>query len=145
MKSGLKYEVGICIHTGDIVWINGPFPCSIHDVIVFRKALKSHLDDGERVEADDGYIGEAPQYVKCPKCFTNPAENEAMQQRVRNRQETVNKRFKDWSILKQVFRNKQKIQLHGYVFRAIAVITQTAINNGERLFDVDYDDDDNSL
>jgi hypothetical protein len=43
----------------------------------------SHLDaEGERVEADDGYIGEAPQYVKCPKCFANPNETEHMQQRV---------------------------------------------------------------
>ena len=23
---GLRYEVGVCIQTGDIVWINGPYP-----------------------------------------------------------------------------------------------------------------------
>jgi len=26
-KSGLRYEVGLCILTGDIVWINGPYAC----------------------------------------------------------------------------------------------------------------------
>jgi hypothetical protein len=25
------------------------------------------LEEGERVEADDGYVGEAPRHVKCPK------------------------------------------------------------------------------
>jgi hypothetical protein len=142
MKSGLRYEVGICIKTGDIVWLNGPFPCGRNpDITIFRKALLSHLNPGERVEADDGYIGDAPQYVKCPKAFTNPVETERMQQLVRNRQETVNKRFKNWGILKQVYRNKEKVHLHGEVFRAIAVITQLSINSGEQLFQVQYDDD----
>ena len=25
--AGVRYEIGICIKTGWIVWINGPFPC----------------------------------------------------------------------------------------------------------------------
>ena len=61
-----------------------------------------------------------------------------MQSRVRSRQETVNKRFKQWEILVQVYRHD--ITMHGYVFRAIAVITQLAIENGEPLFPVDYND-----
>lgn len=24
---GVRYEVAVCIKTGDVVWINGPFPC----------------------------------------------------------------------------------------------------------------------
>lgn len=142
MKSGLRYEVGLSIQTGSIVWINGPFPCGRNpDISIFRASLLSHLEEGERVEADDGYIGEAPRHVKCPKSFANPPEMEGMQQRVRNRQETVNKRFKNWGILKQVYRNKEKIALHGEVFRAIAVITQISIKLGEKLFDVVYADD----
>ena len=61
-----------------------------------------------------------------------------MQQRVRNHQETVNKRFKNWGILKQVYRHS--IPKHGGVFRAIAVITQLVITNGEKLFDCGYRD-----
>ena len=41
--------------------------------------------------------------MKCPKCFTNQHETLFRQQRFRNRQETVSKRFKNWSILKQVY------------------------------------------
>lgn len=97
----------------------------------------SHLDRNERVEADDGYIGESPWYIKCPKGFTNKRANEAMQSRVRRRQETANKRFKDWGILRQIFRHK--LTYHGDVFRSIAVITQLSIKSGEPLFSVDYE------
>ena len=141
MKSGLRYEVALCIATGSIVWFNGPFPCGRNpDITIFRIGLLSYLGEGERVEADDGYIGEAPRHCKIPKYFQG-SEREEMMQVVRNRQETINKRFKNWGILKQVYRNKEKIHLHGEVFACIAVITQVAINNGEKLFDVEYDDD----
>jgi hypothetical protein len=90
------------------------------------------------VEADDGYVGEAPLRVKCPACVTIPEEREQMMKRVRSRQETINRRFKQWQILKQVFRHD--IRVHRDVFASIAVITQLAINNGEALFSVDYSD-----
>ena len=57
-ESGLRYELGICILTGDIVWVMGPFPCGDWpDVECFRFALKGFLEENERVEADDGYVG----------------------------------------------------------------------------------------
>ena len=140
MKSGVRYEVGLCIATGDIVWINGPYNCGRWpDISIFRNSLLSHLAPNERVEADDGYIGEAPRYVKCPKSIANVPEKEYMQQRVRNRQESVNNRFKFWGILKQVYK-QHRISSHADVFRAVAVITQLAINSGEKLFTVYYDD-----
>ena len=46
------------------------------------------------MEADDGCIGEHPQWVKCLKGFVNLEETEFMQQRSRNCQETANKRLK---------------------------------------------------
>ena len=140
-KSGLRYEVCLCILTGDIVWIHGPFPCGKWpDINIFQNSLVSFLGQFERVEADDGYIGEAPLRVKCPKSFANPKETEFMQQRVRNRQETVNKRFKDWGILRQLFWHDEHLAQHGDVFRAIANLTQISINNGEKLFSTGYRD-----
>ena len=65
MKSGLRYEICLCIRTGDLVWVNGPFPCGNYpDISIFRSSLMSHLEEFERVEADDGCIGEHPQYIK---------------------------------------------------------------------------------
>jgi hypothetical protein len=150
-KSGLRYEVGLCIATGDIVWLNGPYECGRWpDISIFRDSLLSHLAPAERVEADDGYIGEHPRHIKCPAGFANPQSTLFMQQRARNRQETVNKRFKDWGLLKQVYRHE--IPGHGLAFRAIAIITQLAINGGETLFECGYrdppydnDDDDGDL
>ena len=69
-KPGVRYEVAISIISGDIVWINGPFPCGFYnDIKIFRQGLKNMLEDGERVEVDDGYLGEAPRYVLCPKAI----------------------------------------------------------------------------
>ena len=66
-KSGLRYEVAVCIRTGWIVWIHGPSPPGDrNDLTIFRDGLKHLLRPGERVEADDGYIAEDPQLVKAP-------------------------------------------------------------------------------
>ena len=136
---GLRYEVGICILTGHIVWINGPYECGMwNDILIFRDSLLTFLGPTERVEADDGYVGESPRYVKCPASFTNPIETLAMQSRVRQRHETANKRFKQWACLLNRFRHD--IGKHGDIFRAVAVVTQLAIQNGEPLFEVEYED-----
>ena len=102
--AGLRYEVGLAILTGDIVWIQGPLPCGDcwNDITIFWLAIMHYLDENERVEADDGYIGEAPKYVKTPNMFTQQEEQLAMQQRVRNRHETVNKHFKQWGCLTEI-------------------------------------------
>jgi hypothetical protein len=135
----LAYEVAICIHTGHIVWIHGPKPATTNDITMFRSALLSNLDAGERVEADDGYVGESPRYVKCPMSFTNQVEMEAMQAIVRRRHETVNARFKDWGCLGQKFRHD--LLKHGDCFRSVAILTQLAIEEGEVLFPVVYSND----
>ena len=57
-----------------------------------------------------------------------------MKQRARCRQETVNKRFKQFEVLKATFRHD--ISLHGDCFRAVSVLVQLQINDGEKLFDV---------
>jgi len=73
-----------------LVWVEGPYPAGTPDITIFRNGLSHHLDPFERVEADDGYVGEAPRQVKCPKCAANPRENLGMQSRVRSRHETLN-------------------------------------------------------
>ena len=79
----------------------------------------SHLEKGEKVEVDEGYIGEHQQRVKCPRGFANKETTEYMHQRCRNRQETVNKRIKQFGELKQRYRHD--LRLHGDVFRAYDV------------------------
>ena len=86
----------------------GAFP----DVEIFCSCLSLWLDQDERVEADDGYIGNAPYKVKCPASLTNPDETQAMQAIVCMRQVFI-MRLKQWEILKQVYCHD--ITQHGYV------------------------------
>ena len=140
--SALRYEAAVSIIHGDLVWINGPYEPGIwNDLMIFRNSLLSHLDEGERVEADDGYVGAAPRYVKCPKSMGSHGETTAdMQSLVRSRHETINKRFSQWMILKSRYRGP--VHKHGMAFRTVAIITQLCIDHGEKLFDVAYEDPD---
>ena len=138
--SGLRYEIGISIIFGDICWINGPFPCGdFPDIKIFRSAIISKLEYGERVEADDGYIGEAPSNVIVPKMDSRVLVVKDKARTVRSRHETCNSRFKNWKILRERYRHD--VGLHGYFFRVIAIMTQLQIDEGERLWQIyDYVD-----
>ena len=127
---GLRYEVALCIRTGHIVWINGPFPCGQWpDLKTFRSNLMKRLGKNEKVIADDGHRGELNH-------IQTPSEENDILQTTRSRHETVNKRFKQWSILHRVFRHE--LGKHQSAFGAVAVITQLALENEEPLFPVDY-------
>jgi len=131
---GLRYEVAVSLKRGDIVWVHGPFPCGMWpDVKIFKFGLKHWLDEGERVEADDGYIGQEPMACKTPGGFSSRVEGVCGERnRLRSRHETINKRLKDFEILKQRYRHERYD--HAFVFRAVAILVQLAKQNGEPLF-----------
>ena len=137
-EPGLRYEVAVSIQHGDIVWINGPFICGKwNDLGIFRNGLMHYLDRNERVEADKGYAGEDPSTTKTPSGFTRVKKNLKLQGKVRARHETVNKRFKQFGALRNIFRHDMR--KHSCVFRAVVCITQISINQGEPLFSInDY-------
>jgi len=131
---GLRYELALSIKSGHIVWINGPYECGLWaDIEIFRNSLISFLDAGERVEADDGYIGEEPKTCKTPGGFSSRTElQNKYRMRLRSRHETVNSRLKNFGVLKERFRHTLKN--HSSAFRACAVIVELAIELGEPLF-----------
>ena len=136
-KSAVRYELGVDIIAGNLVWSHGPFPAGLYnDIKIFNLCLRHWLEPGERVEADEGYRGHADK-VKGPGNDVS-SKNSEMQGRVRARHETLNGRLKNWGILNQVFRHD--VRLHGMVFGACAVLTQLTIENGEPLFEVEYYD-----
>lgn len=140
---GLKYEVAVCIKTGYIVWINGPFPASVNDATVFIGGLADLLAVDEGAEVDGVYKGH--HKLKAP---TVAKSRTARKQKSHARAcgEINNGRLKIFSILGKSFRNtgvrdngEEMMIKHGLCFNAVAVITQLKYMNGEKIFDVVYD------
>ena len=54
----------------------------------------------------------------------------------RNRQETINRRFKQWGVLRERYRHDLK--MHGTIVRAIAAVIQIDMRSGNLPFQVEY-------
>lgn len=53
---GIRYEVGLCIKTGKIVWVNGAYPCGFWpDLKIARASYIYQVDANELTLADKGY------------------------------------------------------------------------------------------
>ena len=128
--AALKYEVAISVFSGDIVWIYGPHRGGKHDLTIFHECLMGMLEEGEMVEADAGYMGEA-DFIRMKLDYTTK-EDLMEKEQIRARHETCNRRFKVWSILKNEYHHQ--ICKHEWVFRVIAMFAQMAINNRDCLF-----------
>jgi DDE superfamily endonuclease len=91
---GVKYEVGVCIQTGWIVHVNGPFPCGQwHDLTVARDSLcyklaGSEFED-EMAVADGGYQ-DGYEFFETPTGHNN--YDQLMKAQARARHETINRR-----------------------------------------------------
>lgn len=108
---GLRYELGICIRTGDIVWAHGRFPCGEWpDLRLARPAFILGLQEGERVIADRGYNDN--YYFEIPNGYNDEKKKEIMA-----RHETLNHRIKQFSCLQQRFRHE--LYLHPLYFNAL--------------------------
>jgi len=132
--AALRYEIGQCIKTGDIVWINGPFPANLSEEEIFDSGLSFELLPWELVEADNGYRGRV-QIMTPGAGPTRLARRQKSQARAR--QENVNRRLKVFKIMERF--ESTDIEKHAKIARAVAVIVQLSFENGERLYPVNYD------
>ncbi len=111
--------------------MHGPFLCGLTcDLRIFKLGMTHALLDGERVVADGGY-----RDIACEK---NPKGREiwsGFHAMARARHETVNRRFKQFSVIGQRFRHE--LTLHSSCFHTVANLTHVIIQNGEPLFGVD--------
>jgi hypothetical protein len=55
--TAIKYELGVHVKTGKIVWFHGPFRGATADISIFRDSLMTKLVPREMVMADLGYCG----------------------------------------------------------------------------------------
>lgn len=125
---GLRYEIALNIRTGNIVWKHGGYPCGdFPDLKLAREAYVHSVDSGEITLADKGY--------KDKHFFLLPnVQNSGIHKLIMSRHETVNKRIKQFGILRETFRHS--LDKHPIVFHACTNLTQLMIENGEPLFSV---------
>ena len=117
-KSALRYELGIDILVGNLVWIQGQYSAGKYtDIKIFNKVLRNFLEPGERVEADKGYRGH-PDKSESGGESDDAGEGEGTSQDAKRLAEEL-------GILSQVFRHH--ITMHGDVYRACAVVSQLTV------------------
>lgn len=122
-KAGLRYEVGICIRTGWICWINGPYAAgSWSDQRIALDELVYVLLRDEKVVADGTYGG---RWFVTPDNGRRGQPIERLRAIARARHEATNKYFKDFGAMKEIWRHPWR--KHGIAFGAIANIVQIRI------------------
>jgi hypothetical protein len=140
---GLRYEIAVCIQTGNIVWINGPYkPAQWVDISIFCDKLMWELLDGEWVVGDGGYQ-DGNQFV-IPK-RTGPVWLQEMTAMATAQHETINSWMKVWAILRNAYKygkgtDKQMLR-HGRTVKAIANVVNIWLTESAP-FQCRYDDSD---
>lgn len=122
--AGIRYEIGISIESGDVVWASGGFPCGEWPDVKIAKELYVYYAENEITLADKGYRDR--RYFKLPENIT--------EKRILARHETLNGRLKNFQILNSRYRHSLKN--HPRVFHACVNIVQLCISNGEPLFKI---------
>ena len=131
----VKYEVAVCIATGWIVWVYGPWRGGRNDHEISMLGLQQLLDNGERYIADKGYHSSSALQPNNAWTF----EERHYMRVVRGRHETINRLFKRFRSIGNTF--KRDHTKHGLVMYSIANIIQVGIMFGEiQPFEVDMDE-----
>ena len=132
---GVRYEIAVCIQTGDIVWLYGPFPCGKWpDKKIFEHRMIHRLDENEMIEADRGYKGMG-EVCRMPGDYLSQSDNKA-KANARARHETINRRLKQFGVLGKRFRHP--LRRHKVCCLAAGVCTQLLIEHGEIPFQCRY-------
>lgn len=121
--AGLRYEIGLNVETGDIVWAYGGHPCGVYSNLqLARKKYVKSVGAGEKTMAAKGYKDET--YFILPN-----AENRTLHKLVMSRHEIVKTRLKHFRILKDDFRHS--LDKHQMVFHAVVNVTQLMLQNSQ--------------
>lgn len=123
--AGIRYEIGLAIKSGCIVWKFGGYPCGLWpDLMLAREEFTRSVNPGELTLADRNY--------KDPNYFLLANEKNAeLHKQYMARHEIIHKRIRNFNILKNPFRNK--LEKHPLVFHAVVNIVQLLMENEDPL------------
>lgn len=123
----LRYEVALSVHTGNGVWIHGPWLASIPDIPIFPSGLRDVLQrENEFAVTDNGYAD--------LRCVQPPGETHPLDRTLallRARHENFNKRLKHFNVLSCTFRHDRR--KHSVFFHAVVNVTKVLVDH-EPLF-----------
>ncbi len=127
--SGIKYEVGVSVKGGHIVWVYGGVPCGEYgsDLKLARESLIYHLLPNEKVVADKVYND--PEHFSTP--LTDPGTKE-QRDKIRSRHEKVNAMLKCYNCLQIPFRHEK--DNHFLCFFAVVNLVELTITYEEPLY-----------
>jgi hypothetical protein len=129
---GIRYEVGVSIFSGHIIWVNGGVPCGEYpDLVLARSLYTSCIREDELTVADNGYRDD--RYFVYPQLIRNQPDSDVFKT-IRARHETVNSRLKAFKILSSTFRHS--LDQHPACFYAVANIVQATIIYESPLFPI---------
>lgn len=122
---GLRYEIGLNIRAGCIVWANGGYPCGEYtDMKLALESFVPSLKNGERAMADKEYRNE--------KYFILPNDgNRTEHKLIMSRHDKINQRLRHFQILKKTFRHDR--EKHPMVFQSVVNLIELLIEQGEYL------------
>ncbi|KAH9139083.1 hypothetical protein AeRB84_016633 [Aphanomyces euteiches] len=130
-RAALRYEVGICIRTGYIVWVNGDKPAGEWpDLRLARDAYVLAVQNDEMTLADKGYMDR--RFLVNPNYYPRSAR---AQKKIMERHETANAWLKQFGVLKYVFRHR--LEDHLTCFLSVANLVQISIECRSPLYDID--------
>lgn len=118
-KHTIKYEVGVQLQSGKIVWLAGGVPGSVHDFTLYQICgLRQYLLPGEMILADKGYIGDT-QIIHPFKPTISDEEKEfnSAISSIREIVEHTIGRIKNFNFTQQKWRHDLK--LHPIAFKVI--------------------------
>ena len=126
-RAGIRYEVGVCISTGEIVWFNGGHKAGrYNDLELARQDFTSQLLPGELAIADKGYDD--------PRFFVTPYSRFLSRKCLKNimaRHENVNQRIKSFFCMRHMYRHGW--EKHNLCFEAVIKLVQITLQNGQPL------------
>ncbi len=142
--AGVSYEVAMDICDNKVIWIAGPKPASTHDITFFhggtqvstnqqkieatwdKNALYFQILKGKKLIGDLGYKGESKKSQQQRMSILQRLRSFFAQ--AKSRQETINNRWKSFSILSYRFCHgkgvEDKLEAHRQCFKAVCVLVQ---------------------
>ena len=134
--AALRYQVAVCIQTGWIVFVDGPYPAGMWpDLSISRDGLNQALEKGEMFVADGGYR-DSHGWSRTPTGHNT--REDYMYAVARARHETVNRLIKNFSAMRNQWRHHRR--KHGIAFLAAANVVQARIQLEPSVYQVIYQD-----